>query len=564
MKDSEITPRSSPHNSSKGYDVIFALPYPFSDHPAFPEGILKRSLEDTGFKVGVIERPFWQKSESFEALGRPRLFFAVITGPVDSMVLTYTSSRKRRREDLYQWSGEAFFPGYPPSISYRIRPDRAAIVFSQRIREAFKDVPVIIGGIEAGMRIFAHYDFQQDRIRRSILLDSRADLAVMGPGEKQLCALAAMLRDGKLLDEIRLPGTARALSGKAHVDGAVEIPSYEEIMDRRERLLEARLAAERAFRDGKRLIQRHGDRIILAEPPMPYSREDLDKTYGLPFNRCHLQTVPNSPALNMNLFSITSHRGCLGACAFCALTIQEGRRVISRSQESVVDEVRRLTAHPLWRGYISDIGGPSAEMFGAECLRRKSAEEGCRRGSCLFPSRCERLRWGRPYLELLAACRRVPGVKKVFVGSGLRYDLLIQEPDLLEEIMAEHCGSFMRIAPEHTEDHVLRLMGKPPFEVFERFAALFETINRRLKRRIQLAPYLIVGHPGESERDVKAMKEKLRALGLSTTDVQIFTPTPGTLSTAMYWAGCDSSGRGIPVERDLKALSARRRYVSGD
>jgi uncharacterized radical SAM protein YgiQ len=259
----------------------------------------------------------------------------------------------------------------------------------------------------------------------------------------------------------------------------------------------------------------------------------------------------------MNLFSVTSHRGCAGGCAFCSLNLQEGRRIISRSLDSVVSEVESLTLHPAWKGYISDIGGPSADMYGGGC-----DGETCLRSSCLAPIRCPRFNLQRRYLGLLRECRKIKGVKKIFVGSGIRYDLLLQDPELLEEIMVHHCGSFLRIAPEHTEDHILRLMGKPPFKTLEDFLRLFGSIRKGMKRKVELAPYLMVGHPGESERDVKEMKRKLTSLSLSTKDVQIFTPTPGTLSTAMYLAGSDLSGRYISVEKSLKVLSMRRRIIA--
>jgi uncharacterized radical SAM protein YgiQ len=460
-------------------------------------------------------------------------------------------------EDLYQLRGESFFPGYPPSVSYKIRPDRTTVVFSQRLREAYRGVPVIIGGIEASLRLFAHYDFQQDALRRSILLDSRADLLVTGPGEKQLTGVAELLNRGAQIEEINLAGTAKVSRTKEYYQRAVELPSYEEIKALPFKLVEAHMLLEKALHNCQGVIQRHGDRLIAAEAPEHYSQEDLDRIYGLPYKRTHNFKDSFSPALRMNLFSVTSHRGCAGGCSFCSLNLKEGRRVISRSHDSILREIKGFAAHPAWKGYVSDIGGPSAEMYGSSC-----AGKTCLRSSCLLPSRCRGFEWGRPYLQLLRDCRMLPGVKKIFVGSGLRYDLLLRYPDLLEEIMLHHCGKFIRIAPEHTEENVLCLMGKPSFKSLEDFVSLFNYIKKGLKRDVQLCPYLIVGHPGETARDVPAMKEKLSSLGLGTTDVQIFTPTPGTLSTAMYWAGYDPSGNAIPVEKNLKTLTMRRTYVS--
>ncbi len=538
------------------FDIIFVLPYPFSDHPSFPEGILKRALEMEAFSVGIIERPFWQKTESFKILGRPRLFFAIIAGPVDSLVLNYTSSRKRRKEDLYQLAGNGFFADCPPSIQYKVRPDRTTIVFANRLREAFKDVPIVVGGIEPSLRLFGHYDFHQDGLRRSILLDARADLAVTGMGEKQIVAIARALHEGAIPQAVSIPGTARICTSAPKEDGFVALPSFETILSHPTGLLEAQMAMEKAIMQKRGAFQQFGNRYVVAQGPQTYEPPDLDRIYGQPYTRAHSVGSPLSPALQMNLFSITSHRGCCGGCAFCAIGMHEGKTVISRSPDSIIREVDRFTHHPRWKGVISDIGGASAEMYGSNC-----AKEDCTRPSCLHPKACPSLSSVSPYLELLRACRKRSGVREVFVGSGVRYDILLKHPDALEEIMEHHCGRFLRIAPEHASDRVLRVMRKPPFAVLEKFVALFRSINRGLRRKIELAPYLIVGHPGETEKDVLEVKEKLRALGLKSTDVQIYTPSPGTLSTAMYYCGADLSFSPLPVERNVKALIARKRRL---
>jgi uncharacterized radical SAM protein YgiQ len=538
------------------FDIIFVLPYVFSDHPSFPESILKRVLEAEGFSVGVIERPFWQDKDSFAKLGKPKLFFAVIAGPLDSVVLNYTSLHKRRKEDLYQANGNAFFEGYPPSIKYKIRPDRTVTVFSNRIRECFKDVPIIIGGLEASLRRFSHYDFQQERIRRSVLLDAKADLLVHGMGEKQIVNIARLVRAGTTLPEINLAGTTRI--GKQPFDSASRdiLPSHEEIMQDSRKLLEAQLILEKAMSRGTGLIQATGDQYVIDEPTETYASADLNTIYGLAYERRPLQAKVYSPALQMNLFSITSHRGCGGRCSFCSIQCHEGRKIISRSPDSILAEIERLKKHPQWKGFIADIGGASAEMYAQGCDK-----ESCVRSSCLYPDICDSFAAGQAYLELLRACRRVPGVKKIFVGSGLRYDLLLKNPDLLEEIMRRHCGRFLRIAPEHTEDRVLQEMQKPSFEVLKEFVALFQSINKTLPRKIALAPYWLVGHPGETREDIRRMKTKIRALGLATQDTQIFTPTPGTLATAMYYAGCSSAFQPIEIVKDIKELAERKNQI---
>ena len=539
------------------FDVIFILPYPFSDHPSFPEGILRKALEIEGFRVGIIETPFWQKKESFATLGKPRLFFAVISGPVDSVVLNYTSARKRRKEDLYQIGGKAFFAKFPPSIKYKIRPDRTTVVFTNKIKEVFQDVPIVIGGFEATLRCFAHYDFQQDKIRRSILLDSRADLLVSGMGEKQLLRIARALRSGTSMDALMLPGTAHTTNKFPAGDDPAELPSYEAILGDGKKLLEAHLIMEQALLEGKSIVQRHADRYVVRYPAQNYSPSDLDHIYDQPYTRMHLGKKSYSPALRMNLFSVTSHRGCGGACSFCSIEVHQGKKVISRSMESITKEIHSLTRHPEWKGYISDIGGATAEMYGNDC-----ETEACPRPSCLYPDRCRMFSSGKRYLELLRECRKMHGVKKIFLGSGIRYDVLLNNPELLEEILLYHSGKFLRIAPEHTQDPVLNLMRKPPFKTLESFVSLFNSINKRLKRKIELALYLIVGHPGEKRRDVVEMKKKLDSLGMKSTDVQIFTPTPGSLSTAMYYAGCDLSFKSIPVEKAISDLLDRKRLLT--
>lgn len=543
--------------ASANYDIILVQPYPFADHPSFPEGILKRALEAAAFRVGVIETPLWQNSESFKALGRPRLFFAVVSGPLDSVVLNYTAGRRRRREDLYQFNGAAFFSGCPPGIQFKIRPDRTLTVFCNRLRAAYRDVPLVIGGVEASLRCFAHYDFQEDKVRRSVLLDSRADILVSGSGEKQAVAIASLLRQGVPLPEIDIPGTARIAAQLPAGKDCLELPSCELVQADPAELLRCQRQVNEAA--GCRVLaQRHANRWVVQNPSASYGGSDLDFIYGLEYGRRHPGRSLYSPALRMNLFSVTAHRGCAGGCSFCSITQSEGRRVVSRSPDSIFREIRSLAGHSEWRGIVSDIGGPTAEMYGSECHAAS-----CARSSCLLPQACKKFRAGESYRDLLRRARALPGVKQVLLGSGVRHDLMLRNPELLEEILRWHCGRFLRVAPEHTEDEVLDLMGKPRFAVFEEFVRLFMSLNRGLRRKVELAPYLIVGHPGETEAMVPAMREKLRAVGLATCDAQIFTPSPGTLSTAMYHSGLSPGGKTIPVEKDIRALQRRKRMLSG-
>lgn len=541
----------------KSCDVIFVMPYPFADHPSFPEGMLNRALEGAGFTVGVVAAPFWQEAASFTVLGRPRLFFAVIGGPVDSVVLNYTSTRKRRREDLYQPDGRAFFPDRPPDIRFKIRPDRCVTVFCSRLKQVYKDVPIVIGGVEAGMRRFAHYDFQEEKLRRSILLDSRADLLVCGMGERQIVAIARALDDGADIGGVILPGTARVSGSKP--ENAVVLPSCEEIQAEPRRLITAYFEQQRAARLGLPAAQGHANRYVVEQPPEMYTPADLEAAYAHPYTRRHPDWSGYTPALRMNLFSVTSHRGCAGACTFCSIRVHEGRRIVSRRPESIAAEIERLRRHPEWRGVVSDIGGASAEMYGVDCR-----VDHCSRDSCLAASPCPRFDAGGAYLELLRACRRIPGVKKIFLGSGVRHDVLLQNPELVREILEHHSGRFVRIAPEHTDDGVLRLMNKPSFSRLEEFTALFHRLAARSPRPVALAPYLIVGFPGETAAAVSEMRRRLARLHLlETADVQIFTPTPGTLATAMYYAGCDADGNPLAVERNVRELQRRQALLSG-
>ncbi len=480
----------------------------------------------------------------------------MVSGPLDSVVLNYTSGRRRRREDLYQFAGRAFFSDRPPDIKFKIRPDRTVTVFCNRLRATFHDVPLVIGGVEASLRGFAHYDFQEDKVRRSILLDSRADILVSGNGEKQIVAIARLLRQGVPACQADIPGTARIWAQLPPGKNCLELPSCEEVQADPAKLLQSQLLVDRAG-GNRALAQKHANRWVVQNPAERYDSTDLDFIYGLAFGRRHPGHSAYSPALRMNLFSVTSHRGCAGGCAFCSITQSEGRRVVSRSADSIFKEIRSLAAHPEWRGVVSDIGGATAEMYGSDCTVAS-----CQRDSCLQPRVCLHFQPGAPYRQLLRQARALPGVKKVMLGSGVRHDLMLKNPDLLDEILREHCGRFLRVAPEHTEDEVLDLMGKPPFAVFEEFVRLFRRLNGKLRRPVELAPYWIIGHPGETAAMVPLMKEKMLALGLKTCDVQIFTPSPGTLSTAMYHAGLSPAGQALDVEKDIRPLQERKRLLT--
>jgi len=588
-------------------DVTLVLPAVYTDHPSFPEALLARSLEAAGFSVAIVQQPRWQEAGAFAKFPRPKLFFAIVPGPVDSIVLNYTSARKRRQEDLYQFDGMAYFDG-PKTISSKIRPDRVLTVFAARIRESFKETPIIIGGLEGSLRKFAHWDFQQEKVRRPILLDTRADLLVTGMGEKQIVRIAKVLAAGEVARFLILAGTARVTDTPPK--NALFLPAMESVLERPALLLEQYQAEQEALRSGRPAAQGCGKRFVVYEGAERYTREEIDALYTLPFTRTHIMAdagtlilpssganantsvrpaVPNAsarltipsqtthgtpsrepardascrmtPALRMNLFSITTHRGCGGGCAFCSIAAHDGGGILSRSPDSIAHEVRRMQAHPSWRGIIGDLGAASAEMYGADCKRGNEETRRCARASCLTPL-CPRYAEaeGRAWLELLRSTRDFPGVRKVMLASGVRYEALLRNPRLLEETLTHHTGRFLRVAPEHTEDHVLALMGKPPHALFVNFLKLFRETAARLSRPIDLACYIMVGHPGESAEDAARMREKLEALGLlRRLDVQIFTPSPGSLSTALYCAARDPEGRAIPAERSIKELLRRQR-----
>ncbi len=537
------------------FDIIFVLPYKFSDHPLFPEAILKRALEEKGFSVGVIETPYHLKASSFTILGKPRLFFAIISGPVDSLVLNYTSLRKRRREDLYQTDGKAFFPDSPKSIKYKIRPDRTVIVFSSKIKEVFKGVPIVIGGIEASLRRFAHYDFLDDRVRRSILLDSRADILVWGLGEKQIVRIAELMRRGAELKDIKINGISKVEKEPSFKD-YVKLPSYEELLEERELLLKATLIVEKESFKGSVIVQKHQDRFVVQYGAEFYTPHELEKSYSYNYTRLHLDGSKKlTPALKFNLFSVQTHRGCGGGCSYCSINFHEGKRIISRSIESIVKEIYSLKKHPLWKGVVYDLSAPSPEMYGSECNVFS-----CKRNSCIYKKVCGVFKKEMNFHGLLKEVRKIDGVK-VYVESGVRYDLLLDKPDLLYELLKYHTRKFLRVAPEHSQENVLRLMRKPDFSKFEEFYRMFLDVKKKIRKNIDLIPYIIVGFPGESIKDVYELKKRLGALGIKRVDLQVFTPTPGSVATAMYYSGVDFNFRKIPVEKSVKKLAERKETI---
>lgn len=514
----------------KGFDIILVSGDPYADHPLSPVGVIARVLEAKGYKIGVIEKPDWTSDHDFLKLGRPRLFFGVTSGSIDSCLANYTPLLRRREKDEH----------VPYSSG---KPDRAVVVYCNRIKKLFPGIPIVVGGIEASLRRFAHYDYWENRVRRSILLDSRADILVYGPGELQVLEIARRLDSGQALEGIQ--GTA--VVSRELPPGFEEIPSYEEVSSDPEKFIQA----QRALANYRSLAQKHANRYVLQYPMPEYTPEILDWIYGLPFTRL---IPPDYPELEMGKFSVVTHRGCIGRCSFCSLSLHQGDRIVSRSEDSILEEIRRLTRHPDFKGYIDDLGGPTANMYGMDCHR-------CQRGFCLT---CKRLNHShRRLINLLRRVRQILGVKKVFVRSGIRYDLALDSPEYVRELVEHHVSGLLKIAPEHVSPAVLRLMNKSEVPV-EKFRQLFLKLTG--ERRQHLKYYFMVAHPGTTMKEAKELAayiKKLSAQGEKPVEgVQIFTPTPMTRSTCMYYTGKDpETGQPVHVPRTFEEKKAQKRLI---
>lgn len=534
-------------------DVIFVSGDAYIDHPSFGIPLLARWLESHGFRVGIIPQPDWRSVESFKVLGRPRLFFGVSAGAMDSMVAHYTPARKLRHDDAYT-----------PGNRHGARPNRACIVYTSRLKEAWKDVPVVLGGIEASLRRLAHYDFWEDKVRRSILFDSKADLLLYGMGERPVLELARRLQDGERLQDVTdargmgyISSEIPALAGEAQAIESVLLPAFEAVSADRQSFCEAfRLASrEQNPLNARRLIQQHGNRFLVCNPPsFPMETTDLDRLYALPFTRMpHPSYGQPIPAWEQIRNSITTHRGCAGGCSFCAISSHQGTQIQSRSEASILQEVEKLSRAKWFRGSISDLGGPTANMYGMRC-GSSSARSACRRESCLAPARCPHFVVAdQPGARLLRKARGLDGVKHVAVSSGIRFDLLTLQPAYLGELLAHHVGGLLKVAPEHLVDSVTALMGKPGRGIFETFLSHFRAESERIGKKQHVLPYLMSGHPGCHLEDMVELALLLKRYRLKVEQVQDFTPTPGTLSTCMYYTGMNPfTGKAVYVPRSDK------------
>ena len=525
------------------FDIIFVSGDAYIDHPAFGVPLLARWLESQGFRIGIIAQPDWRSKEPFMVLGRPRLFFAVSAGAMDSMVAHYTPARKLRHDDAYT-----------PGNRHGSRPNRATIIYTSRLKEAYKDVPVVIGGIEASLRRFAHYDFWEDKVRRSVLFDAKADLLIYGMAERAVLELAQRMRSGEKLADIRdVRGTAyigispHPASGhplpQGEGLGVREIPSFEEVSADKEKFAEAfRLAyLQQNPWSGKIVTQKHGNRDLVCNPPaLPLTEAEMDVVYALPFEKTpHPSYKETIPAWDQIKTSITGHRGCFGGCAFCAITMHQGKTIQSRSENSILFEIDVLTRKSWFRGSISDIGGPTANMYGLSCGDRESMKI-CMRESCIFPGICKNLLTGdKRATHLLQSARKKDGVTHIAISSGVRYDLMKRQPGYFRELIGHHVGGLLKVAPEHLAEHITNLMRKPGRKVFERFLADFREESARLGKRQTIVPYMISGHPGCTLADMLELALSLKKIGMKVEQVQDFTPSPGTVSSCMFHTGLD-------------------------
>lgn len=517
-------------------DIIFVSGDAYVDHPAWAAALLGRFLEKQGFRVGIIAQPDWKSLKDIRKLGRPRLFFAVSAGNMDSMVSHYTADKKRRSEDLYSPGGQA-----------GLRPDRASIVYTSLIRQAWPGVPVVIGGVEPSLRRLAHYDYWSDKVRRSLLADSKAELLIYGMGEYPILEIARHLKSGK---DIRYLTNLRstAYMSKSPPEGALALPSYETVKDDPAAFAEATRLIHQELNPycARAMAQQHGERWVVVNPPaLPLSIAQMDEIYALEFTRrAHpvYEAQGGIPALEPVQFSVTTHRGCFGGCAFCSLGLHQGKFIQNRSVKSIVQEVDKISRHPDFKGSIPDVGAASANMFG---LKGKDEQrcQNCRRESCLYPAVCKNLQTDHsPSVGLWKELRRNPRVKHMFVASGVRYDLILQDSSdqYLRDLCKYHVGGQLKIAPEHVSDRVLKLMRKPPQAEYRKFIEKFKKVNQQLDKDQYLVPYFISAHPGSELGDTIELAEFVRDhLQYYPEQVQNFTPTPMTISTCMYHTGID-------------------------
>ena len=539
-------------------DFVYVTGDSYVDHPSFGVAIIGRVLENAGFRVAILSQPDYKSAEDFKRFGKPRLGFLVTSGNRDSMVAHYTVSKKKRSYDYYSAGGKM-----------GNRPDRAVIVYCNRIREAYGDVPIIIGGLEASLRRFAHYDYWDDRVRRSVLVDSRADILSYGMGENVILRIAKLLDRGVPIKKIRdVRGTVYlAKSDEKIMFDSVSVGDYDTLKTDKAAYANA-FAVQYKNTDsvhGKAIVEYYGDKMLVQNPPMPpLSREELDAVYALPFTREYhpdYEPLGGVPAITEVKFSITHNRGCFGACNFCAIAFHQGREVRSRSEESVVAEARAIAAMPDFKGYINDVGGPTANFRAPSC--DKQAESGvCPSKKCLAPTPCKNLKVDHSeYMRMLEKIEEIKGIKKVFIRSGIRFDYLMYDKDdsFFKKLVRDHVSGQLKVAPEHCANNTLMMMGKPRIDIFEAFRKKYFELSREAGLEQYLVPYLMSSHPGTTMADAVDMALWLKKWGYSPEQVQDFYPTPGTISTVMYYTGIHPmTKKQVPVTTDYHEKQLQR------
>jgi len=560
-----------PEELTSAPDFVYVNGDAYVDHPSFGAAIISRVLEDAGFTVAMLCQPDWKTTEDFKKFGRPRLGFLVSSGNIDSMVAHYTAAKKHRSDDYYS-----------PGAKSGLRPDRAVIVYSNRIREAYGDIPILIGGLEASLRRFAHYDYWQDKVRRSVLIDSRADILMYGMGERSVVRLAQLLDRGIPVKKIR------DVRGTAYLVKKGEVPTelekfgcaqgfdeygqpngytYDELKEDKYSYADAFKIQYRANDavNGKAIVEYYDDKMLVVNPPQaPLTREELDHVYSLHFERTYhpmYEEMGGVPAIAEVKFSITHNRGCFGGCNFCALAFHQGRAVTSRSIRSCVEEAKKITEMPDFKGYIHDVGGPTANFRHAACEKQK--EHGvCPDKRCLFPKPCKNLIADHSeYIRLLEEIEALPGVKKVFIRSGIRFDYLMADRDdtFFKKLVNDHVSGQLKVAPEHCSSNVLSHMGKPDIAVYDRFREKFFDLSEKYGKEQYLVPYLMSSHPGSTMDDAARLALYTKKIGLAPEQVQDYYPTPGTASTVMYYTGIDPfTGKKIYTATDYHEKQLQR------
>jgi uncharacterized radical SAM protein YgiQ len=597
-------------------DVILVTGDAYVDHPSFGMAVIGRTLEAQGFRVGIISQPDWKSAKDFRKLGRPNLFFGVTGGNMDSMVNRYTSDKKIRSNDAYTANGEG-----------GKRPDRAVNVYSHRCREAYKNVPLIIGGIEASLRRMAHYDYWSDKVRKSVLMDAKADILVYGNAERQIVEIAHRLANGELITDLKgirgtvhfvkqIPGHwtekdstsvdkpgvinpptnpyqeepacdkkpsissdekvvqfTRIIPNKQRSQTVIRLPDYEHVKD--DPVLYAHASrvmhGETNPGNARPLIQRHGSRQIwINPPPIPLTTKEMDGVFDQSYSRLpHTRYGDaNIPAFEMIQHSVNIMRGCFGGCTFCSITEHEGRIIQNRSEDSIIKEIEAIRdTSPAFTGHISDLGGPTANMYRLAC-KDKKIEESCRKPSCVFPGICHNLDTNHSSLiKLYRRARTLPGIKKIFIASGLRYDLAVESPDYVKELVTHHVGGYLKIAPEHTEDGPLSKMMKPGMGTYDRFKQMFDKFSKEAGKEQYLIPYFIAAHPGTKDTDMLNLALWLKSNGFRADQVQAFLPSPMSIATAMYHSGKDTLNKvsrkadDIPIPKSIKQRRLHKAFL---